>query len=575
MYLYGFLIRSISVHVDFGLRTDYYGLFLITMITEQDIQRAFFAHLQEFYRYRFEYIPGTFATESDALASGGIIADGVVTFTKPDGGRFLATFEATSADKPDEVKYKINPVYFLWDCLAFASMSTAVGLMVLWYFRFAALTKLGILGIIGMVLVAFLLTFSVWYFSMRQWHKYRYIYAIAQFKAYFADEQWVVLGYDVFPHSDDPYKLELRKQCTFHGFGLATVGLKGDVQIIATPSRLGLYGHDRNDANWLTGSTAYSQIRDKWERLPAPPTPLRAAWNKLVRPMQYLAMAPFQGLMRNLMGVQDSELNRFMQSYNYQKGITMLGCGLLCLSMWKVYQSPQFHTNDEYDALTGFHDRRKSPSYTNPEDEPGYVYQERLPITYGQGVPKQYPHMKLDRPEAPTSTSMSSVATTKADGIESGDPTSAVQEIDLSALRSEDETTDPKAPKIESPATYSNDVSVSGTTTAKSAKASVAPTKKWDWCTQIKGKSGWFVQDNYFVLEEGAQERMEALRAQKIPCFSVKATCLSGSSEKKGYFVFLKELFPTEESAETYLHTIVATMRKKKLDTGRTILRRN
>jgi hypothetical protein len=538
------------------------------MITEQDIQRAFFAHLQEFYKYRYEYVPGTFVTERDALAEGSIIADGVVQFTKPDGNTFLGTFEATSADKPEEVKFVQNNLHHIWDCLAFACLMTAVVIGYLYFAKLNMLLGLGLLSVFGLIFTLWLLLFSIWYFGASGWRKYRYIYAVTQFKQYFADEQWIVLGQDVFPHSEDPYMSELRSQCTFNGFGLATVDRHGGVQTLITPSRLGIYGHDRSDAHWLTGTTAFQQVRNTWEKLPEKAGPITALWNKMMRPLHYLVWSPLNSVIKRIAGTNESEFNRFMQSFSYQKGVTALGLSLLFLTTYKTYKHPAFHVDEEINTLAQFHDRR-SATYQNPEDQPGYVYKERLPITYGgsddRGVPKQYPGLQTE--------SLGNANTVKSsapkDGIESDK--GEVQTIDLTSLNEEAEATEAKSPAIDSPVTYSE-----GAVASSDAKGIAKPVAKsgkvWSWCNSLKDKSGWLVQDNYFVSPEGAEERIKQLRSKKMECFTVAATCLG--SKKGGHYVFLKKLFDSEESAIKHYKTSVATLKKQKIDTGRTIVKK-
>jgi len=77
-------------------------------------------------------------------------------------------------------------------------------------------------------------------------HKYRYIYAIEQFKRYHADEQWVAIGADVFESPADPYFIELRDQCVYNGFGLIIVNLDLEPQLLITPSRQELFGKQRS-----------------------------------------------------------------------------------------------------------------------------------------------------------------------------------------------------------------------------------------------------------------------------------------------------------------------------------------
>jgi cell division septation protein DedD len=540
------------------------------MITEQDIQQAFFAHLKEFYRYRYEYIPGSFMTQQNALATGGIIADGMVQFTKPDGSTFLGTFEATSFDRASEVKFQRNALYFLWDCIAFASVSSAAIILYYYTYQSQELGRLGIAGIVGFILIALLFTFSLWYFTMGSWRKYRYIYAIEQFRQYFADEQWVVLGDDVFAHSEDPYMNELRLQCTYRGFGLATVNDQGAVRVLSTPSRLGIYGTDRADAHWLTGSTAYVQLRSSWEKLPVHAGPLTTLWNAIIRPINFLIFKPLQHFLKRISGVQDSEFTRFMRSFVYQKAATGFGLVLLTVFCVQAIKQERLKSDAEIDTRASFFQRTNQKGYSNPEDEAGYLDKNPLPITYGKGVTKQYPELKIEQQGRAASVSPStnarSTTSSPTNGIESDAP---VQEIDLTSLRKQEEAE--TAPKIESPKPI--EPAMASTTTAKGVKPSNAATTKAkpDACSNLSGKTGWLVQDNYFASAEGADLRMKELKNAKFDCFTVKATCVN--SDKAGYYVFLKDLFASEEQAIQYLQTVVPKLKKAKMDTGRTIIK--
>jgi hypothetical protein len=536
-----------------------------TMITEQDIQKTFFAHLREFYRYRFEYVPGSFEEATNALASGGIIADGMVSFQKPDGERFLCTFEATSTDKADEVKFRQNAIYFLWDCFAFASLFTGIGIAFMYFYKFASLAILGLTGMIGLVFTLFLFGFSFWYFLMPKWRKYRYIYAIEQFKQYFADEQWVVLGYDVFPNHDDQYLNELRTQCTFSGFGLAIIGFQGTVRVICTPSRLGIYGHDRADAHWVTGTTAYDELRNKWQKMATVPDGLTQLYNQIARPFRFFILDPITNILWRLTGgnvlQSDSEFNRYMKSYTHQKALSLIGLLMIGSLFYKTVRSNQFHTEVEYNTRSEY-EKRRSYGYTNPEDQPGYVGQERLPITYGNGVPKQYPGPKPVAAKPSTTTK-------NQDGIESDE---SVQEIDLTALRQEDDT---KVPKIEAPIQYAENTKSStsgkGLASTKPIKT-IAVSKPFDWCSTLNGKSGWLIQDNYFLAKDGAELRTKTLKAAGISCFQVQSSCLEKG--RNGYYVFIKELFPSENSALDHLQKTISAIKKKNIETGRTIVRK-
>jgi hypothetical protein len=527
------------------------------MITEQDIQRAFFTHLKEFYRYRYEYEPLSFTTEQNALATGSIIADGVVRFSKTDGTQFLGTFEATSIDKDGEAKFIKNGIYFIWDCFAFATLITAATFGYLYFFKLKMLLGLGLPSIFGLVFTLILCLFSFWYFIMPNWSKYRYIYAIEQFKQYFADEQWVVLGQDVFPHSEDAYMRELRRQCTYNGFGLATIDRHGGVQVLATPSRLGMYGKDRADAHWLTSSTAYHQVSKVWNHVPQKAKPLVALWNKITIPIKSLVIDPINTLFARMGGSGVTELNRYMHSFAHQKWISVLSIGVMFFMGYRTYKHPSFHSDDLFNVFSTF-ESKQAAEYSNPEDEPGV-----LPITYGdkeqRGIKKQFPGTN-------TKKAITKVVVPN-DGIERDDH--GIQVLDLTAMATEEPQ---QVPKIESPAIYSQ--STDASTASKGVQMTPKPQKKstWSWCSSLKNHTGWLVQDNYYTSPEGAEIRIKELRDQKISAFSVAGSCFD--QKKEGTYIFLKELFQSEEAAIKHLKVSVIQLKKLKLDTGRTIVKK-
>ena len=59
--------------------------------------------------------------------------------------------------------------------------------------------------------------------------RYRSIFAIEQFKQYYADEQWVAIGKDTFSEEEDHFFQELKKQCVYNGFGLLSMDDEFDI----------------------------------------------------------------------------------------------------------------------------------------------------------------------------------------------------------------------------------------------------------------------------------------------------------------------------------------------------------
>lgn len=215
-------------------------------MTEKEVNKAALSALRSYYRFRIK--SGTPEVISDIRGAGGIIADGSYAFLTPDGEKFLATVEATSLETRDEVFFKLQKWLLLWDSLVVGSILTL--LLFAWTFLegWYLLFKFGLLQSI-LLLLLFTAVLSALYFISMGFlflpRRYRYIYAVEQFKRYHADEQWIAIAEDVFEHNTDRHFLELKNQCIYNGFGLILVdqGLRPHLTI--TPARRELFGGTR------------------------------------------------------------------------------------------------------------------------------------------------------------------------------------------------------------------------------------------------------------------------------------------------------------------------------------------
>jgi hypothetical protein len=353
-------------------------------LTEQEVKQRFIPFLRDFYRQRYEPVYGSEAVSLDNVSSGGVVADGKMSFRKSDGSPFVCTYEATSLDRAEEVKYMLNVSYFIWDCIAFGTMFTAAFYVFFYGTRRPWLYSLQWTGNLGLLIGLFIIGFFGWYFTMQKWRKYRYIHAIGQFKQYFADEQWVALAEDVFPSPVDPYLIELREQCVYHGFGLAIVSATQNVRILVAPSRLGVYGKDRQMAHWITRADWYRQVSTV-ARV-RPPDQVTVLWNRITRPVTYLLADPIRRVFSRAFGQNTNTYTRFMGAQTIQKWITGLGLAILSPLLFKV---ATFRIMDE----ANLQELQEWRSKDNPEDEPGYkIDGEAIPYNaVPPGVPKQYP----------------------------------------------------------------------------------------------------------------------------------------------------------------------------------------
>ena len=85
----------------------------------------------------------------------------------------------------------------------------------------------------------------------RRLKRYKYIYAIEQFKQYFADEQWIAIGENVFTSPEDYEFKELKNQVIDNGFGLIQVDKTLKPQLIITPARQDTFKNKRAMVDFL------------------------------------------------------------------------------------------------------------------------------------------------------------------------------------------------------------------------------------------------------------------------------------------------------------------------------------
>lgn len=221
------------------------------MLTEDNIKKVTLRYLKGYYKYRPRASETSTTARLDMQTAGGIIADGHLSYEKEDGSTFLATFEATSKETKEEVVYRYRYGFLFWDTFMVAGLLT--GFMVWWNY-YADTFRVGEIGIpkmliaIGLIWVGFQMAVAV---LIRKGSKYRYIYAVQQFKEYHADDQWIAIGEDVFPHSEDFAFGELKHQCIYNGFGLIKVNSELEPHFILTPSRGDVFGKRRKVVNFF------------------------------------------------------------------------------------------------------------------------------------------------------------------------------------------------------------------------------------------------------------------------------------------------------------------------------------
>lgn len=219
-------------------------------IHEDDIKKVALGFLRSYYKHRPRL--GDMRTETNMRGEGGIIVDSYLSYTDDEGEAFIATAEATSVDTREEVKYSVQYRLLLWDSMVFGVLAGFIYAISTYFVP--AFSMPGIspsLRVLSITLMVIALT-VLYHSGIRPLRRYRYIYAIAQFKKYHADEQWVALAKAVFPMLDkNTYYRELKRQCTRFGFGLILVDNQMQARLVLSPSREEQFDRQREELRFL------------------------------------------------------------------------------------------------------------------------------------------------------------------------------------------------------------------------------------------------------------------------------------------------------------------------------------
>jgi len=226
-------------------------------LSENIIKKAALSFFKTYYKFR----PRVGRTKStlDLETSDGIIIDGSLTFQQEDGTTFLATFETTSLETKNEVIFKIQSKVLLWDSLAISFLLTSLVVSYGFYYNHFTVKQIGWLGSISLLVGIFGITFLAYQYLFQWLKRYRYIYAVEQFKKYHADEQWIAIAEDVFKEPTNVYLKELKDQCVTNGFGLIVVNDELETQVLITPSRQELFGQKRSAMSFSSRDMAINR----------------------------------------------------------------------------------------------------------------------------------------------------------------------------------------------------------------------------------------------------------------------------------------------------------------------------
>lgn len=223
------------------------------------------AFLKKHYRNQPHW--GSTQLKKDVRTDDGIIADGYLAFrTTEEGDTFTATIESTDYFSREELRYAWD-----WELLVIDGIASSLGNLAIWcgwiHIRghpsvYPAGPWIAIFALVGTLILGV----GLWVLVFRHRSRYHYIYAIEQFKKYFANDQWVAFAWDVFAGANDKYYLELRKQCIRHGFGLLEIDRDQHIKMHLAPAKEDLFGHRRRVQQFMITGMWSARIRQEFSK---------------------------------------------------------------------------------------------------------------------------------------------------------------------------------------------------------------------------------------------------------------------------------------------------------------------
>ncbi|GJM32534.1 MAG: hypothetical protein DHS20C18_15350 [Saprospiraceae bacterium] len=315
--------------------------------TEDDVKRATLRYLKGYYRHRPR--KGETSASIDMRGEGGIIADGYLSFVRDDNTFFSATFEATSYHSREELNYSPLGIKLFLDGFAVSALMTAGLFALLHYNKFYVLLEIGWFWTIASILSTiglFVLVYK-YFFKKFSISRYRYIYAIEQFKNYYADEQWISFASDVFPNLKDKYFRELKRQCLRNGFGLIRLDEDLEPRLLATPSRVEVSNFRRRIVSFFSKEEVQNRLR----------IPQTGQW--------------FERLIPKLTGNKTRDILRFQKLPLNQMAI--VGFGLIILATLlgvQMMNGPVIYVNEQDYAKKVLAEKKQKESRTYLIDTP-------------------------------------------------------------------------------------------------------------------------------------------------------------------------------------------------------------
>jgi hypothetical protein len=140
---------------------------------------------------------------------------------------------------------------------------------------------------------------------------------VEQFKQYYADDQWIAYGYDVFSDIKKKYRNQLVKQCVRYGFGLIEITAQRKPKLIMAPSMSTNFLPRQNFMRFLP----LQQFQERFSKLAKGP------WER------------FKAFIRKqLLPVQNRYFRWFPRTYYQQWALTFCGMLITFLFIRAEYQ---------------------------------------------------------------------------------------------------------------------------------------------------------------------------------------------------------------------------------------------
>ena len=330
--------------------------------TEQQIRGLAINFLRFHYKLRPRYLGGATRIVDRPHYYENVLIDARLAYQQPDRSWFTATVEATSVDRTEELFYRVNywrlSIHSLVLALGLTASLVLAGTQVqslhLWR-RFGHPDAWWILGSF------FAFALALLGLTLAQWRGYRYIYAVDQFKRFYADAQWVAFDAEIFAADSARARqryAELERQCVKYGFGMLSVDADKAVRNVMSPSQLDQFGGQRlRLPQWLARGEAKqsrlparlqvdsADLDDPLAVVPAreavyfPARPGRRKWYRQPRRRAVLLRARLRRVYRSF---YPSQLRRWPGYYELGGWIFVVGLLSVLLLGWGVYQQASY-----------------------------------------------------------------------------------------------------------------------------------------------------------------------------------------------------------------------------------------